>query len=160
MIKEIDKGRPAFLWKGTDSVARGHCLVNWQSVCKPTCYGVLSLYNLRVLSRALRIRWLWLQRLWSERPWRALSAQANRAEMDLFQASLEDRLGNGEHALFWSDRWINGQGILAVAPSLIGAVPLAIRNKRSVSQALSNNQWVVDIKGDPSVQGVLEYLHL
>lgn len=92
-ISSRDKGRHAFLWKGTDSVAGGHCLVNWQSACRPTFYGGLGLHNLRVLSRALRIRWLWLQRLWSERPWSSLPAQASTAEMDLFQASLEVRLG-------------------------------------------------------------------
>lgn len=151
VIREIDKGRCAFLLKGTESVAGGHCLFTWQSVCKPTCYGGLGLHNLRVLGRAMHIRWLWLQRLWIGRPWRALSARARNAELELFQVSLEVRLGNGKRTLFWLDRWINGQGIQAVAPSLIASVPLAIRNKRTVAEALPNDQWVHDITSDINV---------
>jgi hypothetical protein len=34
-IQNIDKLRRAFLWKGTDSVSRGHCLVAWL-ICSST----------------------------------------------------------------------------------------------------------------------------
>lgn len=35
IIKEIDKRRRVFLWKGTENVAGEHCLVAWSSVCRP-----------------------------------------------------------------------------------------------------------------------------
>lgn len=147
MIKAIDKWQRAFLWKGIESVSGRHCLIAWPSVCKPTHFGGLGLHNLRVLDHALRIRWLWVQSSWIARPWHALTAQASKAERDLFQVSLVVRLENGEHALFWSDRWINGQSIPAIPPSLITTMPLAIRNKRMVTEALLNGRWIAYITG-------------
>lgn len=35
VIKEIDKRRRAFLWKGTENVSGGYCLVAWSTVCRP-----------------------------------------------------------------------------------------------------------------------------
>lgn len=47
-------------------------------------------------------------------------------------------LGNGERALFWSDRWINEQSISAIVSSLIKSVPHTIQNKRTVMEAMLN----------------------
>jgi hypothetical protein len=35
VIKAIDKKRRVFLWKGTDAVQEGRCLVAWSQVCAP-----------------------------------------------------------------------------------------------------------------------------
>jgi hypothetical protein len=35
----------------------------WDKVCKPIEYGGLGIMNLKILGYALRIRWLWLQKL-------------------------------------------------------------------------------------------------
>lgn len=60
VIKAIDKRQRAFLWKGTDNVTRGHCLVACPAVCKPTEFRGLGLHNRLVLGNTLRIQWLWL----------------------------------------------------------------------------------------------------
>jgi hypothetical protein len=35
VIHCIDKRRRSFLWKGSDSVSGGHCLLAWPKVCRP-----------------------------------------------------------------------------------------------------------------------------
>ena len=41
LIKQIDRRRRSFLWKGDEpeKVNRGHCLVRWPSVCTPKDLG-------------------------------------------------------------------------------------------------------------------------
>ena len=56
VIKEIDKMRRAFLWKGSQCVVGGNCLVAWSTVFRPMRLGGLDLHNLVMLGRALRIR--------------------------------------------------------------------------------------------------------
>lgn len=94
-IKAIDKGRCSFLWKETDSVASGHCLMAWSTVCRLKSFSGLGLRNLHLLGNALRIHWLWLQ--WTNlfSTWQVLPILANNSELALFQSSLRVRIGNG-----------------------------------------------------------------
>lgn len=43
-------------------------MVAWQEVCSPVRLGGLGIPNLRLLNAALRDKWLWLQRMESDRP--------------------------------------------------------------------------------------------
>lgn len=138
IIKEIDKRWRAFLWKGSENVAGGNCLVAWLSVCRPLHFGGLGLHNLFVLGQALCIRCQWLHRTWSSRPWGGLHTQVNRAEESMFYASITVRIGNGESSLFWADCWLDGCSIPSLAPSLAKIVKPSIWKKRTVAQALTN----------------------
>jgi hypothetical protein len=53
-------------------------------------------------------------------------------------------VGDGNNTFFWKDRWINGQRISDMAPSVFAMVPKRIVNKRKVSEALMNLRWISD----------------
>lgn len=67
--RKVDKIRRAFLWRGSDSVNGGHCLVNWLKVSRPRELGGLGVLDLDRFSRALRVRWLWYQWVEDHRLW-------------------------------------------------------------------------------------------
>jgi hypothetical protein len=35
LLKKVDRMRQGFLWKGTEAVIGGHCVVHWENVKKP-----------------------------------------------------------------------------------------------------------------------------
>lgn len=68
-LKKMHKIRRGFLWKGTDNVSGGHCLVRWTKVLKPKAWGGLGVLDFVRFSRALRLRWLWFEWVEPDRPW-------------------------------------------------------------------------------------------
>jgi hypothetical protein len=49
-----------------------------------------------------------------------------------FRASTFMELGDGTSALFWEDRWIQGEGVLDIAPNLARLVPRRIRATQTI----------------------------
>lgn len=90
----IDKRRRAFLWKGADRVAGGHCLLAWPSVCRPTDLGGLGVPNLQIMGYALKLRWLWLKRIDANKPWSRLPNEIEPQITSMFQASFSMLVGN------------------------------------------------------------------
>ena len=70
------------------------------------------------------------------------------------------KVGNGDTARFWVDRWLDGQSVRAIAPHLFVAVDAAIIGVRSVRQALAGNAWVRDVTGVLTVPVISELLLL
>jgi hypothetical protein len=62
-------------------------------------------------------------------------------EMDraLFHSSTEIGLGNGEQALFWHDRWLQGKAPKEIAPNLF---KIALFKNRMVAKELTNKNWI------------------
>jgi hypothetical protein len=59
--------------------------------------------------------------------------------------------------LFWTDRWLHGQCISEIVPSLLNRVSKRLRKRKTVQQALRDNSWVIDISGSlPEV--IVEFL--
>ncbi|WVZ83087.1 hypothetical protein U9M48_030267 [Paspalum notatum var. saurae] len=158
VIKAIDKRRRGFLWKGQEQANRGNCLVSWERVQRPLCYGGLGVHDLDRLGCALRIRWLWLQKTDGSRPWAGLPVQVPLKARALFNMAVATRVGNGVSTFFWTDRWLEGKTVAELAPNLFSLIPKGIVEQRTVSQALSNRRWVEDIRGALTVQVLLEYL--
>lgn len=126
-------------------------MVAWSLVCRPVEYGSLDIHNLNTLGSALRLRWLWLQRTNDFRPWRGLPYTASPMEVDMFQASVWIHLGDGMRCRFWSDRWLDGQSIIFIAPLLVKCVSKVARKKRLVATGLHNDGWVRDITGQLAI---------
>ncbi|WVZ89347.1 hypothetical protein U9M48_035768 [Paspalum notatum var. saurae] len=160
VIKAIDKHRRGFLWSGKDKANGGNCLVSWENVQRPLQYGGLGILNLELMGWALHIRWLWLQKTDSDRPWAGLPVQVSRHAQALFAAAIQINLGDGEDVLFWTDRWLFGNSVAELAPSLVLAVSKKARKCCTVAQALTNRRWVTDIRGALTVQVLVEYLRI
>jgi hypothetical protein len=78
--------------------------------------------DLRLLDLALRVRWLWLERVDPTRPWAAFPVGVDKMTSAFFKASISLVLGDGNTFLFWSDPWLDGQSVGDLAPDLIDAI--------------------------------------
>jgi hypothetical protein len=72
--KQFGKIRRSFLWAGKMETSGGHCLIHWDTVCRPSIYGGLGMSNLHLVSRALWVRWEWQQHTFPDKPWHACAA--------------------------------------------------------------------------------------
>jgi len=110
-IKEIDKIRRGFLWRGRKDVKGGHCLVAWVKVTRPFELGGLGISDLKTLGWDLRMRWLWLQKTEPNRPWAHRPIHVPDQVRAFFAMATISEVGDGAHTLFWTDRWLEGQCI-------------------------------------------------
>ncbi|GJM97066.1 hypothetical protein PR202_ga13964 [Eleusine coracana subsp. coracana] len=78
----------------------------------------------------------------------------------MFDSSVEVRLGDGNLALFWTDRWLDGKKISDIAPCLAAAVPKQHKTIRTVQEALTDNNWADDVEGALTSEVIMEYIHL
>jgi hypothetical protein len=104
----------------------------------------LGVLDLGTFGYALRMRWEWLARTDPSRMWVSVPYKSERIVQ----------------ALFWEDRWLDGQSIASRAPLLILAVAKRVRQNRLVSEALSSDRWIADITGSLSVLALREYVEL
>ncbi|KAE8804075.1 hypothetical protein D1007_20038 [Hordeum vulgare] len=80
--QRIDK---TFHWAGKTTTAGGKCLVNWKAVCRPTL--LTCLVNLESQGAALRVRWLWQQAKFPDKPWTDLPFPTDKLASAIFMAS-------------------------------------------------------------------------
>jgi hypothetical protein len=139
------KIRQNYYWRGHKEEKGGHCLIAWDTVCQPIELGGLGISNLRNLSWALRVRWLWLQKIEPHRPWSTLSIQVPDQVLAFFPIAITSEAGNGEHTIFWTNRWLQGKSIAEIAPLLFAAIPQRKRQKRTMQEALPGHVRTVDI---------------
>jgi hypothetical protein len=159
-LKQINKILRGFLWVGRAEANGGHCHVNWARVCRPLNLGGLWIPDLARIAISLRVCWLWRMRTDPLRPWRGLDMQFSKAELDIFAASTSMVVGNGESALFWEDRWLDGKSIKEMAPEVFALVPKRRRRVRTVRQAPVDRTWIPDIAGAPSPLALWQYVQL
>jgi hypothetical protein len=149
----------AFLWKGRQQVNGDHCLVAWDKVTAPKSMGGLGLPNLRLLKLALRCHWAWLQWTDPARTWADFDLRLPRTSVALFEAATTVRLGNGERARFWQDRWLEGARVEDIAPNLTTWVPPHKAKARSVKEGLSG-LWLQDCGPDLTAEALADFFVL
>jgi hypothetical protein len=115
--------------------------------------------NLKLAGYTLRTWWLWLRRTDPDRAWAAQPFKVEQQVQDLFDASIQVRVGNGVQT-FWTDGWLDGHAIGDLAPALMALVGSRTKRTRTIAQALSDNQWVRDITGGLSIMTLVQYVHL
>ena len=120
--------------------------------------GGLGIMDLNLFGYALRMRWLWFKKTDAARPWARLPDVTESVVIDMFNASVSVEIGNGQKALFWLDKWLQGKGIQDLAPCLFSSIGPRIRKGRTVAQGLANDAWVQDISGALTVQVILDFL--
>ena len=139
VIKEIDRLRRDFLWSATDQTSGGKCLVRWSLVCTPTIYGGLGISNLLYQSKALKVRWLWLQWTNKTKPWGGLPIPCDPMVLSIFQASTIINLDDGNSSSFWNCHWLEGIVLRHALPTLYKQ---SRRRKISVKEDLTGSLWI------------------
>ena len=156
-IKQIDKIRRSFLWKGDADAGGGHCLVQLVRVKKPKKLGGLGVLDLEMFSRALRLRWLWYEWTDRDRPWIGGQIPVNEVDKQLFRACTKVHIGNGAKAKFWESCWLDGKAPRDVAPSLY---KLAWRKNLTVKEQMINQSWTRGLWHMQSVKEMAECVRL
>jgi hypothetical protein len=159
-IKAVDKIRCGYLWKGRLDAKGGHCLVAWPKVTRAKELGGLGIADLQMLNWALRVRWLWLKKTDTSKPWASFQLPTSRVLQEFFSMSLTSEVGDGCTTLFWKDRWLCGHRISELAPRLSSLVPTKIINKKTVAEALPDLRWTQDLHGVLSESVVSNLLNL
>lgn len=77
-----------------------------------------------------------------------------------FASLVHWKLGDGNRVLFWKDRWIQGLRIAEIAPLVVGQVRTQTVNRRLVRDGLTASNWINDIKGELSTDGLVQFIHL
>ena len=103
---------------------------------------------------------MWLARVDPDSAWQGLDMQFTHEEQAMFFASTTMILGDGLTALFWDDRWLQGQSIREIAPALYQCIPKRRRKARTVAEALTANAWARDIQGVLGIHEIGQYLML
>ncbi|RLM78633.1 uncharacterized protein C2845_PM12G16830 [Panicum miliaceum] len=154
---KIDKIRRGFLWKGEAYADGGHCLVNWRKAKMPKKFGGLGILDLDLFSRALRLRWLWLEWVDSDHPWVGTVPHITQVDRQLFRISAVVTLGDGRKAKFWHDTWLDGRAPIDIAPSLY---KWAWRKHIKVQEELCNQCWTRGLQRMTSVTEMAEFVCL
>ena len=112
---------------------------------RPKELGGLGILDLERFGLALRVHWLWLGKTEPDKPWAAFPVTVHGNAQALFEAVVTTEVGNGANTKFWTDQWLQGSSIKLLAPNLFATVPKRRVKKRTVQEALMDNQWVQDI---------------
>jgi hypothetical protein len=78
----------------------------------------------------------------------------------VFQSLARITVGDGKLVQFWTDRWINGCTAEEIAPEIVQMVSKRRRNNRSVYEATLNNNWVVDVAGELTIENYTQCIRL
>jgi hypothetical protein len=78
-----------------------------------------------------------LQRVDTSKAWAEFDLQIPALARALFEPATAVVVGNGERALFWKDRWLQGARVVDHAPNLVAMIPARKAKVRSVKDGLA-----------------------
>jgi hypothetical protein len=78
----------------------GKCVVAWVNAACPKQYGDLGIPNLRLLGFALRLHWLRLDMVDSDKTWPGYFFRVDQSSQAFFDVSVTVQVGDGSRALF------------------------------------------------------------
>lgn len=145
--KEIDSITRKFFWAGSNASVQGKCMVSWLAVCRPTELGGLGISDLKLAGFALQTKWLWLQKIDRDRAWSQLLIQTAPEVQTFFKASMFTIVGDGRHAVFWDDRWIDSESPVDIALCLVQLVTRRTRRSMTVREGITDRAWTRRISG-------------
>jgi hypothetical protein len=145
---------------GKDGEVRWKCMVAWQMCTRPKELGGLGITDLWLAGTAFEKKWLWLQRTDRDRAWSELPLKTSPEAAAFFRASTYSVIGSGTETLFWTDNWIGGSSIQAMAPTLFQLIPKRVTQKQTVAKALPNRAWIQQMRGGVSVPAIADYLKI
>jgi hypothetical protein len=120
--------------------------------------GGLGILDLKKFSRALRLRWLWMEWSTPNKPWVGMETPNDETDQQLFNALTKVTVGNWKKASFWSLSWLHGTQPRLLAPKLFAA---SKRKKRVVFDAIPNHKWISDLRMENfSAEHIAEFIHL
>nr|CAD40947.1 OSJNBa0027G07.11 [Oryza sativa Japonica Group] len=144
-LEQLDKQRRRFLWAGTGDITGGKCKVNLTKTCMPTSQGGLGVLNLDKFTRALRLRWLWHEWKDQTKPWVGLETPCDEIDRNLFAASTNITIGDGNTVRFWESAWIGGRRPKDLMPLVY---TISKNRGKSLRQGKEDDAWVQDLKLD------------
>jgi hypothetical protein len=160
LLKSCIKIFRCFLWSGSEAAHGAQCLVVWGKVQRPLALGGLGVVDLKFMGCALRLRWFWHQRTAPSKPWALMKVDEDAITNAFFRALVAIKVENDASTLFWTERWINGQGVEELVPDLLAMVPARRRSTRTVRSALCNNSWLHNIGGPLTLSVLTQYMCL
>jgi hypothetical protein len=69
-------------------------------------------------------------------------------------------VGDGETALFWVDKWLDGTTIRDIVPDLFALIPKRARKRHTVRAVLFERSWITDIQSATNALALWQYVQL
>jgi hypothetical protein len=114
---------------------------------------------MQLLNHALRMRWQWLSKTDTDKPWQGLEFSLHEVAEQMFRSCTSFQVGKGDRFNFWTDRWIHGSSVEDLAPNLMEFVSPGSR-QLTVAQALSEDRWIAQFRGALSIPAIAEFVEL
>ena len=116
--------------------------------------------NLHLQALTLHVRWEWLRRTDTTRPWQGITLSSDNDASVVFDSLVKTAVGSGARVLFWKDRWVHGFKVDEIAPLVASLVSTRGKNARTVEQAFDDNAWTLDVEGELSFTAHMQVANL
>jgi hypothetical protein len=103
---------------------------------------------------------LWLRHTNETHAWADLPLSTSREVQAFFDMSTFTVVGNGRSTAFWMGRWLMGQAIKDIAPSLLHFISRRDIANTTVAAGLQARAWVRQISQGVTVPAMREYLNV